>query len=166
MFELKHLSREGIEVALRKAERYRLLNEPWEAESICLDVLELEPDNHDALVSLILAITDQFKTEGLARAREAKRLVAGLPGKYAVAYYTGIIWERKGTALIRRRALGHGPVAYSHLRKAMKWYEKAEAIRPPGDDSAIVRWNSCARVIMRHDAVRPGAEDDSILLLE
>ena len=45
MFQLKSLSMEGITAALDKAERYRLLNEPREAESICLDVLEIDPEN-------------------------------------------------------------------------------------------------------------------------
>ena len=60
MFELKHLSAAAIPRALEKAERYRLLNEPWEAESICLDVLSVEPQNQQALVMLILALTDAF----------------------------------------------------------------------------------------------------------
>ena len=34
--------------------------------------------------------------------------------------------------------------------QAMEFFEKAEAIRPPGNDDAILRWNSCARLIMRH----------------
>ena len=64
MFELKKMSREGIRRALGKVERYRLLNEPWEAESICQDVLQAEPDNQEALISLLLAMTDQFGHEG------------------------------------------------------------------------------------------------------
>ena len=50
MFELKPLSHEGIPAALEKAMRYRLLNEPGEAESICHDVLRIDPDNQQALV--------------------------------------------------------------------------------------------------------------------
>src|SRR5437879_10049684 len=60
MFELKPLSKEAIPKALEKADRYRLLNEPAEAESICLDILTADPDNQTALVTLILALTDQF----------------------------------------------------------------------------------------------------------
>ena len=44
----KPLSPEPCPAALAKAERYRLLNEPGEAESICLDVLAVEPDNQEA----------------------------------------------------------------------------------------------------------------------
>ena len=60
MFELKTLSPEGVPAALEKALRYRMLNEPEQAESICEDVLRLEPDNQEALVMLILALTDRF----------------------------------------------------------------------------------------------------------
>ena len=54
MFELKPLSKNAIPAALAKAERYRLLNEPMQAASICEDVLRVEPDNAAARVALIL----------------------------------------------------------------------------------------------------------------
>jgi len=59
MFALKSISHDSVSGALAKAERYRLLNEPVEAESICRDILEIEPDNQQALISLLLALTDQ-----------------------------------------------------------------------------------------------------------
>ena len=59
-FDLKPISAAGIGEALEKAERYRLLNEPSLAESICLDVLRIDPENQHALVMLLLALTDQF----------------------------------------------------------------------------------------------------------
>ncbi len=166
MFELKSLSKEGIDSALQKAERYRLLNEPWDAESICLDILELDPDNQPALITLLLAITDQFKTEGGARTHDAKKVLKRLKSEYHQAYYTGIIWERWGTAALSWQSPGHGRMTYERLRKAMGFYEEAEKIRPAGDDSAIVRWNSCARMIMRLDYVEPPPEDDFRPLLE
>ena len=60
MFQLKPLSPEAVPAAIEKAMRYRLLNEPAEAESICLDVLEIDSTNQRALVILLLSITDQF----------------------------------------------------------------------------------------------------------
>ena len=60
MFELKPLSREAVPAALEKAMRYRLLNEPGEAESICHDVLHVDPGNQQAIVTLLLALTDRF----------------------------------------------------------------------------------------------------------
>jgi tetratricopeptide (TPR) repeat protein len=166
MFELKRISREGIDKALAKAERYRLLNEAWQAESICRDILALEPGHQEALVSLLLAITDQFKLEGGERVDAAVEIIPRLEGEYRQAYYTGIIWERRAMALLQRSRPGSGPLAYERLREAMAHYERAEALRPRGDDSAIVRWNSCARMIMRHDEVGPAPEDDFRPLLE
>lgn len=167
MFELKRISPAGIGSALAKAERYRLLNEPWDAESICLDILELEPDHQEALVTLLLAITDQFKmARGTRRVGDATDLIPRLEGEYRQAYYTGIIWERRATHVLQRGDPGSGPVAYEDLRKAMEHYEKAEGVRPPGDDSAIIRWNSCARIIERHDHVKPPPEDRVELMLE
>lgn len=144
-FELKTLSPEAVSRALAKAERYRLLNEPREAESICLDALEREPDNQEALRTLLLALTDQFgKGESPLTIAEARRIVARLRDEYERAYYTGIIYERQATA--RLQDAGR---AFDWLRDAMSWYEKAEAIRPPGNDDAVLRWNTCARLIMR-----------------
>src|SRR2546430_12644177 len=94
MFELKWLSQDGVAAALQKAERYRLLNEPWEAESICRDVLEVEPEQQQALVVLLLALTDQFVEGGADRLGAARALLPRLAGAYAQAYYAGIICER------------------------------------------------------------------------
>lgn len=157
MFELKPLSAEGIDAALRKAERYRLLNEPWEAESICLDVLEVDPANQPALVTLLLALTDQFASERNASVEEARTLLPRLESAYHRAYYAGIICERRASALIERGFSGAGPVVYDWFRQAMDRYESAAAIRPPANDDALLRWNTCARAIMKHPNVRPPA---------
>src|SRR5258708_3066678 len=96
MFQLKSISKESIPVALEKAERYRLLNEPWLAESICFDILEIEPGNTNAVVTLLLAITDRFGTSSLVSVSDAKRLLHSLPDEYQRHYYAGIISEREG----------------------------------------------------------------------
>jgi hypothetical protein len=160
-FELKTLSKKGVATALAKVERYRLLNEPWEAESICLDVLAVEPDNQQAVVSLLLALTDQFgmvSGDVLARARE---LLPKLDSAYAQAYYAGIICERRGKSLLETGGPGTGPAIYEWLRQAMAKYEEAGALRPEGNEDAIIRWNTCARIIMRHDQVRAAGPDRS-----
>ena len=158
-FDLKPLSVEAVPRALAKAERYRLLNEPNEAESICLDVLQANPDNQEALVMLLLALTDQFDSDappGMAEARKCSELMRD---DYERAYYTGIIWERRAKAQLRRGAPRCGPRAYEWLREAMTWYERAEAIRPAGNDDARLRWNTCARLIMRDSRLVPMAEE-------
>ena len=166
MLELKLLSKESIPAALAKAERYRLLNEPGEAESICRDVLQADPGNQDALISLLLARTDQFGHEVAPSVESVRAFLPGIRGEYERAYYAGIICERKGSALRERDAPGAGPVVYDWLRQAMEHYEGAERLRPAGNDDAILRWNTCARVIMEHPHVRPLAEGRAVAMLE
>ncbi len=155
MFELKPLSREGIPGALAKAERYRLLNEPGEAESIYLDVLQVEPDNQQALVGLLLALTDQFE-HGLAGCvNQAREVLPRLRDEYERAYYAGIICERQAKAQLRQARPGSGSMAYELFREAKGWYDKAEPLRPPGNDDVLLRWNACARLMVRHRNLAP-----------
>ena len=150
MFELKPLSREGIPAALEKAMRYRLLNEPGEAESICHDVLRIDPDNQEALVILLLALTDRFgKGYGMG-VTGAQEVLPRLRDAYERTYYAGIIDERRAKALLQQGGPGSGFEAYEFLRAAMTLFEKAEAIRPPRNDDALLRWNACARIIMQN----------------
>jgi hypothetical protein len=165
-FELKAISPEAVARALAKAERYRLLNEPGEAESICRDVLRIEPDNQEALTSLILALTEQFHDDK-STVVEARATVARLRDEYERTYYTGIVAERRAKARLRHGMPGCGPQAYEWLREAMHSYEQAEAIRPAGNDDARLRWNACARLIMHDRHLVPIAEDrGEPLLLE
>ena len=157
-FELKTLSLEAVPRALAKAERYRLLNEPGDAQSICLDALDADPDNQEALVMLLLALTEQFDHD-TACVAEAYRTVARLRDDYERAYFTGIIYERRAKAHVQHGTPRGGPRAYEWLREAMTWYEKAETIRTPGNDDALLRWNACARLIMRDHHLVPAAEE-------
>jgi hypothetical protein len=149
MFQLKNISRDSIPSALEKAERYRLLAEPDLAESICLDILEVDPNNAKAIIILLLAITDQFDTSSSGDVNRARQLLPRLQTDYERNYYSGIISEREGIAILNRSRGGQFAV-YEWLNEAMEFYEKAEATRPPGNDDAILRWNTCARQIMRH----------------
>lgn len=166
MLQPKPISRESLPAALQKAERYRLINDPSSAESICLDVLTVEPENQQALVTLLLAITDQFgeaPTEGVRRARE---VLPRLDDEYQRAYYGGIICERCAKAQVRAGAPGSGEMAYGWLAEAMSWYEQAESRRPAGHDEAILRWNTCARLLARNPHLRPGVEEPVVLSSE
>ena len=147
MFELKPLSPDAVPRALAKAERYRLLNEPNEAQSICLDVLAADPGNQDALTTMLLALTDQFVSDRSA-VHEAQTLVSRLKDEYERAYYTGIVYERETRAYLERKNVVRS-AAYDGFRHAMEWYERAEALRPPGNVDAVLRWNSCVRAIER-----------------
>lgn len=150
MFEFKPLSPEGVGPALEKAERYRLLNEPREAESICRDILTVDSENQRAVVLLVLSLTEQLGDEGGADVGEAKELLAQLHSEYERTYYAGIICERRAKELLAHGTLGSGPMVYHLLRDAMAWYEKAELCSPPGNDDSLLRWNTCARIILRN----------------
>jgi tetratricopeptide (TPR) repeat protein len=154
-FELKRITRDGLEAATQRAEHYRLLNQPELAESICHDVLALDPGNQRALVALILALTDQFGA-GRSSAKQAREHVDRLKDEYQRTYYAGVISERQARAL-----LGRGPAAafaYDGFREAMEWFEKAAMIRPAGNDDALLRWNTCARTI-RDRNLRPRPDE-------
>ena len=161
--ELKSLHKDAIPGALAKAERYRLLHEPWQSESICQDVLRIDPQNEQALITLILALTDQFD-QG-ARVEEAKELVARLESEYDQSYYSGLISERRAYCLLHQSRHGSGPIIYEWLHEAMSWYEKAEAVRPPQNDDALLRWNTCARVLARHPQIKKATEEQREAIL-
>jgi hypothetical protein len=165
MFELKPLSQDAIAAALERATRYRLLNEPAEAESICLDVLRTDPDNQQALVILLLALTDRFSKGYGVSDTQAQELLPRLRSEYDQAYYAGIILERKAKAHLNNGGPGAGFNAYELFREAMTWFEKAERLRPTGNDDALLRWNTCARIITRNQ-LGPRPQEDGLLSLE
>src|SRR2546422_8027966 len=102
MFNLKPLHPEAIPAALEKAMRYRLLNEPGEAESICHDVLRIVPENQQALVILLLALTDRFGKGYAVGVTQAHDILARFRDPYERAYYAGIVAERKAKALLHQ----------------------------------------------------------------
>lgn len=162
-FELKPIRAEAVPKALEKAELYRLLNEPAQAESICHDILQVDPTNQPALITLLLALTDQFD-RGIPVNRP-QELLPRLHGEYERAYYAGLIYERKARVQLNQGLPGAGFVAYDLLCEAMSWYEKAEALRPLGNDDATLRWNACVRTI-RDRRLEPRSEERLVLTSE
>ena len=147
MFELKSLSPEAVPAALEKANRYRLLNEPGAAESIYLDILGTDPDNQEALKNIVLAMSDRFgKDYAIGDARVTEYLMR-IRSDYERTYYSGIMYERRAKATLAKDGVG----AYELFRQAMDCFETAEAMRPVGNDEAILRWNGCARIITRNN---------------
>lgn len=143
--KLKSISQAGIGAAIAKAERYRYLNEPEEAESICRDILAVDPNHQLAQRILGLAITDQFSGGVKDRVTEASSLFSGLEEQYGKLYYTGIMHERHAKALLR--AGRPAQTVTAELEEAMRCFERAEQIRAAGNDEAILRWNRCARLL-------------------
>ena len=145
MFDLRPLSPAAIPAALAKAERYRLLNEPSEAESICLDILAVDGEHQDALTTMLLAITDEFQGEGdAARSARAEAILPKLADEYARAYYAALIKERRARAYAKH---GRGPLAYDWAIEALHGFDRAMTVRPAGNDDAVLRWNACVRLL-------------------
>jgi hypothetical protein len=166
MCHVEQISREAIPGAIEKAERYRLLNEPLLAESICLDVLDIQPDNQQAIVTLILALSDQFTSAKSVDLKKARALLPQLQSKYDQAYFAGLIAERRATALLDQGSGRAGFVAYDLFREAMDRYDQAGPLAPDGVDDAILRRNTCVRLIHKHEHVRPTPQDQTELMLE
>lgn len=159
MFNLKPLSPESIPAALEKAHLYRMLNQPEQAESICHDILAVEPDNQTALVRLLLAITDRFAEARPQPAQHARDLLPRLHSLYEREYYAGIICERLALARLRSGLPQAGELAFDFFHEAMSHYERAMQLRPPANDDSLLRWNSCARIIMAYPDVRPATAE-------
>ena len=157
MFELKTLSKEAIPHALDRIERYRLLNEPKVAVSICQDILYVDPENQEATIGMILALTDQFGHEAGVGMNQALELTPGLHEEYDRDYYTGIVYEREAKARLRRRYPGAEYDVYDLLHDAMEWFQRADDLHPVGNEDARLRWNTCARIVMERNLnPRPG----------
>ncbi len=144
-YQLKSISKAGIAEALAKVELYRYLNEPEESESICRDILAVDPQQQLALRLLGLSITDQFTGEATDRCREAEEFLARLSDRYEQLYYTGLLKERRAKAQLRAGNLPHA--IFPLLERALECFAEAEKIRPAGNDDAILRWNRCVRLL-------------------
>lgn len=166
MYPLKLLQRDAIPAALEKALRYRVLNEPADAESICLDVLAIEPDHQEALVTLLLSLSDQFRERPVEKFRRAEALLPRIEDRHARAYYKGLLAERRAKACMAAGTPGYGPVAYEWFRRAMESYEQAFELAPSGNDDATLRWNSCARALNEHTELAPAPNDTAPPMLE
>ena len=158
MFELKPLSRNAVPAAIDKAKHYRLLNEPGAAESICLDILAVDPENQDAIVMLVLAMSDRFGKDYHIGDTDIHSFLDRIKGEYERAYYSGIVYERRAKAMLAK----DGVNAYETFEKAMQCFEKAESLRTAGNDDAILRWNGCARVVNQNKLGPREMADDFI----
>ena len=167
MLELKKLSAEATGSALEKAKQYRLLNEPDEAESICLDILAVEPTHQEALNTLFLALTDKFTDSGLSPSfEEAQKVISQMDSDFCKSYFTGVLFERRAKFHYRQDTPGSDAVAYDWFAKAMRAYGEALAGCDPDNQDAVLRWNSCARFINNHPELKSFGADQGEMLLD
>jgi tetratricopeptide (TPR) repeat protein len=144
-YKLKSISKAGIAEATAKVELYRYLNEPEEAESICRDILAIDPQHQLALRLLGLTITDQFVGGSSDRYQEVEETFQKLSERYERLYYTGILCERRAKAHLRTGQPHHAVLPL--FERALECFGEAEKIRPAGNDDAILRWNRCVRLL-------------------
>jgi tetratricopeptide (TPR) repeat protein len=143
--QLKSISKAGIAEAIAKVELYRYLNEPEEAESICRDILAVDPEHQLARRMLGLAITDQFIGASSDRYTEVLSIFQSLRDPYERLYYSGLLHERQAKAQL---LVGYSPhVLLPLIEEAMRCFAEAEKIRPAGNDDCILRWNRCVRLL-------------------
>ncbi len=165
MLQLKPITKEGVPSALQKAERYRVLNEPRLSESICQDILDIDPGNQQAIICMLLAITDQIGKYRLDYTNKVRELISQMNNDYDKQYYSGIVCERQGINLLIQNFSGGHFTAYEWLTEAMEHYQKAESLRPSGNDDSILRWNTCVRMIQSYD-LHPRQDDQHQPMLE
>jgi hypothetical protein len=158
--KLKTISKSGIGEAIAKAELYRYLNEPEEAESICRDILVADSSHMLARRTLGLTITDQFTGGAGDRYAEAETLFQSLSDAYERQYYTGLALERRVKAQLRAGRAPHTLLPL--LERALQCFGEAEKIRPASNDDAILRWNRCVRLLQSE----PHFESEEVVSLE
>jgi tetratricopeptide (TPR) repeat protein len=160
--KLHNIHAGAVSSALEKAQQYRSLLEPEIAESICLDILKIDPDNQQALVTYILALTDQLsQSQSQSQIKAAQRAIDKLLSDYQRFYYAGLLNERRARVMTKQ-TMSHS-FAYDYFYEALKAYKKAEAIRPENNDEAILRWNSCIRTIEK-EKLKPRQDSEDILV--
>ncbi len=167
MFEPKPIHRDAVPAALERAHTYRLLNQPRQAESICQDVLHVDPENQGALVMLLLALTDKFREAYQVDVRQAEEVLERIQGDYEKTYYGAVIAERWGKALLRRGT--HVEGASGWFQKAMAAFEAADALSSAENDEALLHWNACARLMNRLESRRgavSGRDEDALFVDE
>jgi len=163
-FVLKELEKSAVESAMNKAEHYRLLNQPRLAESICLDILDVDPGNQKASIVLLLSLTDQFGTSTPLVVKRAQEIAGKLSDEYMRVYYNGIIHERQGNVSLSSGVHGSDFDAYEWYLEAMEFFEKANALQAAGNNDPILRWNTCVRTIQQFNLQpRPADEHQHIL---
>ena len=112
-----------------------------------------DPENQEALITLLLALTDRFSKGYGVSDTQANQLLARIKGEYERAYYAGILAERRAKAKLAQGTPGAQSLRLSRIVRSDGQFEKAEAIRPPGNDDALLRWNTCARIIAKNKLV-------------
>jgi tetratricopeptide (TPR) repeat protein len=155
VYALKRLSPKNLDAALDRARHYRDLNQPEEAESICRDVLDVDPHHQEARKTLGLALTDRFPRHWHSLFEEATASFEKLTSEYERTYYTAVAWERLAKAQLDQ---GQAHNAAHAFERALELYERAQELSPDAADP-ILRWNRCVRALRDQPAILRALED-------
>ena len=98
--------------------------------------------------------------------QRAQEVLATVASEYDRLYYGGILHERRARAQFASGGMRAGDAVYGWLTEAMALYEQAAELSPTDNDDAVLRWNSCARMIESHPELSPAHEDNFVPLLE
>ncbi|HEC58032.1 hypothetical protein LCGC14_0627240 [marine sediment metagenome] len=154
----------SIDLALDRARQYRSLLEPEMAESICLDILNIDQDNQQALVLYILSLSDQLHhPDKQAQSKVIQQAIEKLDSEYRRYYYAGLLSERQARFLLSQPM--SRSFAYDYFIEALQNYQLAEQMRPENNDEAILRWNSCIRTIQK-EKLEPRRDQDVLIDME
>lgn len=154
--ELKPLRARNLAAAVNLAKHYRDLNQPEEAESICRDILAVEPENEDALRILGLALTDRFPAAWMTLFDEACACFGRLRSPYEQAYYTAIAWERFAKAQVEA---GRAHNAVHAFEEAITRFEAADKLGSPDDPAPILHYNRCVRALLDNPSLREAVSE-------
>ena len=155
----------GVYLVAAELARHGFIASPTSRSAQAADILATDPDNQGAIILLLLSLSDQFTDNIPENLDKAWSLLPRLKDDYLQAYYQGLLFERQARVYMRRASPGSGFSAYDLFCDAMRLYEKAARVRPPGNDEALLRWNTCARTIMS-SRLQPRPIDDFRPMLE
>src|SRR5260370_5086818 len=131
--QLKSISKAGIPEAIAKAELYRYLNDPEEAESLCHDILAVDPEHQFAHRMLGLAITDQFIGAATDRYAEVQTIFQNLRDPYERHYYSGLLHERRAKAQL---LVGYSPhVLLPLFEQPMRCFPESKKLSPAATEA-------------------------------
>ncbi len=145
--QLRRLDGHDLGAACEKAEKYRDLNQPDESDSICRDVLAVDPKNQQALRTLGLSLTDRFRENSMQFRVEAIAVFARLDSEYERIYLTGIVWERYAKTLLHQEVWRS---AFDAFHRALDLFDRAEDLASGDDPDPILRWNRIVRELTTH----------------
>ena len=156
--DFKNLESADLDAALAAAQASWAELRAEETESICLDILELDP-NHRSTLDLLLRCRIELLKKGLPQSvARAQELIPQLDSDFDQAFYSGMIREAQARYLLEKRGRATSGVAYSWFRHAMDDFAAASNL-DAGRVEPKLHWNACLRTLENNPQCVPPPED-------